>query len=950
MNIKQINKNLKSNLKNKISINKTSVIKYLMLGLGALVIANVSFINYAVENTIQGGIVLGDATSTAIGKDAIATGRGTTSIGSNTFASGNNMTREQYEEFIRQNNERLKEIERKMQEALAERQDLSNLEREHQDIANKLKAIETYRAQIAEKERLLNEKESVLTREIEVKKGEKVSYRTQIEDLERRLNIIGQLDFSTINDSNKGQAIDLLAQDLKTKMETGVTFLSEYGANGIPVEEYKKAILKQINDERMSRIRNEIYDIDNNIKYEKNLYDEVSNSKIFVSVNSSNNPLFNSIFPKDWSSNGGRESYLDNNGDFIYTTTYYLSPIDRGKKYKLDVPTIKNLTISDLNTHIYDSYWQKHNISFKDMIFNEDNATIFKPNIIKYIKQFQERYDNYTNQIQALDDSDVNLLKRKHLQDKQSHILDDEFKNKVDSKMLEILYAYAMINSMSSTRTYVDNDNQSTPIKVGDIYTDDYIKSSIDKIKIDTHAISAEHKDKLMKLSTEFNEKLETELSKKFQAEIDRLKGLEKDTQDQITVKENEIAGYKTEITNLTNLLNSENPGNANEVVRQINEKKELIANKEKEIANLKSQIVNVSDGENALAHGTDSVATGRASISLGTRNYTNKDYSIAVGTENTVVGEKSIAIGYGHKIIGDRNATLGDPNNIYGDDNFVVGNNVNVGTVGEKANNNLILGSNVTINGGVHDAIVIGNGSKAISGAVSVGSTGAERQIKNVKDATDNQDAVTYKQLKDYVAHNAGAGIDLGDITINNNGNNLIQGLSNTSLKNINTNDPKWKTTAATQGQLIETHTTLNERINLYDNKINENSKRIDIIDKNAKVGTATAIAMANAPTLITDDKKFAISIGSGVYGGEHAHAIAFNGRNEEGNFVYKVTAGLNSNSKFALGLGVGYQFGKTNVAKEKERLKAMVNMQSNEINNLKKEIEILKKAILNK
>ena len=34
----------------------------------------------------------------------------------------------------------------------------------------------------------------------------------------------------------------------------------------------------------------------------------------------------------------------------------------------------------------------------------------------------------------------------------------------------------------------------------------------------------------------------------------------------------------------------------------------------------------------------------------------------------------------------------------------------------------------------------------------------GAERQIKNVKDATDNQDAVTLKQLKDYVAQNGGS------------------------------------------------------------------------------------------------------------------------------------------------------------------------------------------------
>ena len=49
-------------------------------------------------------------------------------------------------------------------------------------------------------------------------------------------------------------------------------------------------------------------------------------------------------------------------------------------------------------------------------------------------------------------------------------------------------------------------------------------------------------------------------------------------------------------------------------------------------------------------------------------------------------------------------------------------------------------------------NSITIGDKSTAISNAVSVGSTGNERQIKNVKDATEDQDAATYKQLKEYI------------------------------------------------------------------------------------------------------------------------------------------------------------------------------------------------------
>lgn len=1051
MNIKQIDKNLKSNLKNKISIDKTSVIKYLMLGLGALVIANVSFVNYATENTIQGGIVLGDVTSTAIGKDAIATGRGTTSIGANTFASGNNMTREQYEEFIRQNNEKLKEIERKMQEALIERQDLTNLENEYREIANKLKAIETYRTQIAEKERLLNEKEPVLTREIEVKKGEKVSYRTQIEDLERRLNIINSLDFDSLDQNHLDEGITRLAQGLKTKMEQGATFLGEYGANGLPLSQYEASIRAIIATQKyknkISEYDSKFKDFDSSEKMPIDDYDAEYNKKKkndrlngdFVLVDGELKMLDvnererlkkiiqlleNTINENPYMSKEEREKlrqklftqleknnvFLSNEDKEIFDDKNYkrvilnsnnkyktvLSEEDakkigngilifRGKENRGDRPLLRNPENEDeerdwavvgyINELFGNKYTKTTLYSYdvlSEMYYNNrvlGNDTMLRTNVINLYKGIQESFNhiltneelterNKLNTIKNENLSDVEILKKISLNKKydinEKRIFDENTTIEKYNKWKELIdmpLNYEMfLNIIKDVKTH-SNGNFSEELTYKTMFSDTFREMRYNYLK-STDINYFVEKQKGLKAREDA-----VKLIKVFDDEITRLKALEKDTQEQITVRENEIAGYRNDITNLTNLLNGENPGNADEVVRQINEKKELIANKEKEIANLKSQIVNVSDGENALAHGTNSVATGRASISLGTRNYTNKDYSIAIGTKNTVVGEKSIAIGYGHKVIGDRNATLGDPNNIYGDDNFVVGNNVNVGTVGEKANNNLVLGSNVTINGGVHDAIVIGNGSQVISGAVSVGSTGAERQIKNVKDATDNQDAVTYKQLKDYVAHNASTGLDLGDITINNNSNNLIQGLSNTSLKNIDTNDPKWKTNAATQGQLVEVHTTLNDRINLvdskvnlYDNRINENSKRIDIIEKNDKVGTATAIAMANAPTLITDDKKFAISIGSGVYGGEHAHAIAFNGKNEEGNFVYKVTAGLNSNSKFALGLGVGYQFGKTNVAKEKEQLKAMVNMQSNEINNLKEEIEILKKAILNK
>ncbi|MBQ9636034.1 MAG: YadA-like family protein [Acidaminococcaceae bacterium] len=59
-------------------------------------------------------------------------------------------------------------------------------------------------------------------------------------------------------------------------------------------------------------------------------------------------------------------------------------------------------------------------------------------------------------------------------------------------------------------------------------------------------------------------------------------------------------------------------------------------------------------------------------------------------------------------------------------------------------------MGSNVTAN--VNNAVVLGNNSTAEADAVSVGSEGGERQIKHVKDGTDDTDAATWGQVQDEV------------------------------------------------------------------------------------------------------------------------------------------------------------------------------------------------------
>ena len=919
--------------KNKIK--NIATIMTVVLGTGIL----------STAETLNEGINLGDNTSNAIGSGSLSTGRGTNAIGSNAFASGNNMTREQYEEFIKQNNARLKEIENKMKEVLAARGDLSKLEAEHQDIANKLRTIETYRNQITEKERLLNEKEPVLTREIEVKKGEKVSYRTQIEDLERRLNIIGQLDFSTINDSNRGQAIDVLAQDLKTKMENGVTFLSEYGENGIPVEEYKKAILKQIEKEKQSIINTEL---ENNKLYTQN---ERYSNQNRINITSKYNDIYliENQFTSWWTNHSDFNDQAKNDlqlDDIL---------VDKNHNYHKEIITVEKeiKTIKELFPEL-ENKWklakteQEKSNMLSDMIdslkTNEENIQERSKTVIKYNPLGKRDYYIDYGQLDNDLDTKVEITKTKttfkqielptfeeiknniiipstttgylgyngtttsHLNSnsfvlyrvftgvetnerfnsdtiakfkqykEELETLSSKIQNETQKGTDEALLKAAQLNKQydnkldniakeygtNLTKIFLGWDKQFSKdvpegVSITKFYNEEYLRKIYDKaiseitnLRKDETGSFEKTKELMEKAEYYFNPPI-SELNKKFQAEIDRLKALEKDTQDQITIKENEIAGYRSDITNLTNLLNGENPGNIDDVTRQINEKKELIANKEREIETLKANISTVKDGENALANGTNSRALGKASISIGTNNYTNQESSIALGTNNTVNGEKSIAIGYGHNIQGNRNATLGDPNTIYGNDNFVIGNNITIGSEQNPVNNNLVFGSNINIQN-VSNAIVLGNGSDAVENAVSVGKVGAERKIVNVADGL----------------------------------------ISETSKEAIN------------GSQLYKFSLLLDDKLS----KINlaPSTPKVDTSLINADI--ANALAIAGIPQ-VNGNKLFSLGAGTGYNAGQAAIALGVSGQTPNKMFIFKVSGAVNLKKGYSVSAGVNINFG---------------------------------------
>ena len=156
------------------------------------------------------------------------------------------------------------------------------------------------------------------------------------------------------------------------------------------------------------------------------------------------------------------------------------------------------------------------------------------------------------------------------------------------------------------------------------------------------------------------------------------------------------------------------------------------------------------ADFASAFGHSND--VSGYVANALGYDNAVSGDYSTAVGLFNNVGGNSSYAFGYGNNIAANSSSAVGNGNTIStgADDSFALGNDTSISLA-----NSVALGSNSTataINS------VTGNSSYTkwagvsdVVGVVSVGSSGATRQIQNVaagQVSATSTDAVNGSQL----------------------------------------------------------------------------------------------------------------------------------------------------------------------------------------------------------
>ena len=120
--------------------------------------------------------------------------------------------------------------------------------------------------------------------------------------------------------------------------------------------------------------------------------------------------------------------------------------------------------------------------------------------------------------------------------------------------------------------------------------------------------------------------------------------------------------------------------------------------------------------------------------------------YDLVNGYQNTVSNASDVTvIGIKNEVTADGNKVIGDNHEVSGKDNVIFGSADKLTET--TVNNAVVLGHNAKVTG--EGGVALGAGSVADrANAVSVGSTGANRQIINVAAGTEDTDAVNVSQL----------------------------------------------------------------------------------------------------------------------------------------------------------------------------------------------------------
>ena len=306
-------------------------------------------------------------------------------------------------------------------------------------------------------------------------------------------------------------------------------------------------------------------------------------------------------------------------------------------------------------------------------------------------------------------------------------------------------------------------------------------------------------------------------------------------------------------------------------------------------------QIVYKVDADGTTVSGGSSFV----SVTQGTKDANNiTDYKVdlAQGTK-----DKLNSIGTGNIAAGDNNTVTGSTVHNYIQNNPLTYTDDNGTTVTRN------LGQNLNIMGRATGPLTTGN-----IGVVAVGPDTLELRLAENVDLGPN------------------GRVTMGKTVVNDDGIKITGGPSVTS-SGIDAGGKK--VTNIAEGDISPTSNdavTGRQVYNAISAGAADKATRAELagVNNNLTAGIAGVAAMANLPQINDSaSNRFNIAVAGGAYKNGRAMALGFSGVSDGGRFVYRASASLNNKRDVAVGLGVGYQFGKRDVMpNELDRMKSMV------------------------
>ncbi|HYG05342.1 MAG TPA: YadA-like family protein [Stenotrophomonas sp.] len=211
----------------------------------------------------------------------------------------------------------------------------------------------------------------------------------------------------------------------------------------------------------------------------------------------------------------------------------------------------------------------------------------------------------------------------------------------------------------------------------------------------------------------------------------------------------------------------------------------------------------------------------------------------------------------------------------------------------------------------GADNSVAIGAGANATkANSVSVGSAGKERSISNVAAGTEDTDAVNVSQLKQaqegVARYDRGTGGESSDYTSLSLGG--PGGMTTTTVRNVragvaDTDAVNVSQLQAGMGQ------TLSEARTYTDSRIQQVQQDAWTARREARGGTAAAMAMAGMPQAYLPGKSM-LAAAASSFQGESALAIGLSGVSESGRYVYKAQTSANTRGDLGVTVGAGFQW----------------------------------------